>query len=77
MTNHTREIHMKTVGTEPRRDSRTCGYQLSTNGWDSRASFCAEPKARGLYYCQVHHEWVAADTEDGVIRMAPGNVKGR
>lgn len=68
---------MKTVTTEPSRASQVCGYQLSTNGWDSRASFCAEPKARGLYYCRVHHDWLVADEPDGVLRMAPGNVKGR
>ncbi|MFD5708755.1 hypothetical protein ACFWGV_21820 [Bacillus subtilis] len=67
---------MKTVPNEPARSSQTCGYQLSTNGWDSTASFCAEPKAKGLYYCREHHDWVAADDPNGVVRMAPGNAIG-
>ncbi|MEU1115645.1 MULTISPECIES: hypothetical protein [unclassified Streptomyces] len=67
---------MRTVDTEPARSSQTCGYQLSTNGWDSSASYCGEPKAPGLGYCQTHHDWVAADTEGGIVRMAPGNAPG-
>jgi hypothetical protein len=67
----------KTLRTEPARNSQICGYQLSTNSWDSVAKFCGERKAAGLYYCRDHHDWVAADEPDGVIRMAPGNTVGR
>lgn len=68
---------MKTVRTEPARSSQTCGYQLSTNGWDSTESYCGERKAKGLYYCREHHDWVAADDPNGVVRMAPGNAIGK
>jgi hypothetical protein len=67
----------RTLRQEPARSSQTCGYQMSVDGWDSTASYCGDPKVRGLYYCQEHHNWVAADYDDGVIRMAPGNAIGR
>jgi len=64
----------KTLRREPSRSSQTCGYQLSTNGWDSTAAYCGERKAKGLYYCREHHDWLALD---GPIHMAPGNTVGR
>ena len=67
----------KTLDREPPRSSQTCGYQISESGWDSRASYCGEPKVRGLYHCQEHHDWLALDEPDGRIRMAPGNAIGR
>lgn len=58
-------------GREPGRGSQICGYQFG-----SRFAYCGEPKARGLYWCQAHHDWVALDYEGGRIRMAPGNAIG-
>lgn len=66
----------KELREEPPRDSQICGYQISTNGWDSRAAFCGERKARGLYFCQPHHDWLALDEPDGIVRVAPGNAIG-
>lgn len=61
---------------EPDRGSQICGYQLSENTWTSRAAYCGEPKAKDLYFCREHHDWVALDEPDGIIRMAPGNAIG-
>lgn len=29
---------------EPARSSQICGYQISTNGWDSTTAYCGERK---------------------------------
>lgn len=58
-------------GREPSRRSQICGYQFP-----GTHSYCGEPKVKGLYFCQPHHDWVALDYEDGQIRMAPGNAIG-
>ncbi|WP_255951562.1 hypothetical protein [Streptomyces odontomachi] len=63
---------------EPSRRSQICGYQIQIGGWENSGNvFCGERKAPGLYFCQEHHDWLALDEPDGIIRMAPGNVKGR
>ena len=63
---------------EPDRGSQTCGYQIQVGSWHNAGSqFCGEPKAHGKYFCQNHHDWVALDEPDGIIRMAPGNAIGR
>ncbi|MGQ4513670.1 hypothetical protein [Streptomyces sp. DW26H14] len=68
----------KILTDEPARDSQICGYQIQVGSWHNAGSeFCSERKAKGLYFCQGHHDWVALDFEDGIIRMAPGNAKGR
>ncbi|MEV0779193.1 hypothetical protein [Streptomyces sp. NPDC050428] len=41
------------------------------------ASGFTRRKAKGLYFCQDHHDGVALGEPDGIIRMAPGNVIGR
>jgi hypothetical protein len=65
----------KILDREPPRSSQTCGYQITVGDWSNGPSkFCGEPKVRGLYYCQAHHDWQALD---GPIRMAPGNAIGR
>lgn len=62
---------------EPDRGSRICGYQMQIGSWHNDGNrFCTETKARGLYFCQEHHDWLAADEPDGRIRMAPGNAIG-
>lgn len=55
-------------GREPGRGSQVCGYQFP-----GTLAYCGEPKVRGMYYCQPHHDWLALD---GPIRMAPGNAIG-
>lgn len=68
----------KILTEEPDRGSQTCGYQIQVGSWgNSGQQFCGEPKVRGLYHCQVHHDWLALDEPDGIIRMARGNAKGR
>lgn len=68
---------MEFTRTEPDPGSQTCGYQTQIGSWHNDGQrFCAEPKATGLYFCQPHHDWVIQDEPDGIIRMAPGNVKG-
>ena len=63
---------------EPDRGSQTCGYQIQVGSWHNDGQkFCGEPKVRGKYFCQEHHDWVALDEPDGRIRMAPGNAIGR
>lgn len=59
-------------GREPARSSQICGYQFP-----GHLAYCGERKVRGLYHCQAHHDQVALDYEDGLIRMAPGNAIGR
>lgn len=60
---------------EPARSSQTCGYQIQVGSWhNSGQQFCGEPKAKGLYFCQEHHDWVL--DEYGDARMAPGNAIG-
>lgn len=66
----------RTLDREPPRGGQTCGYQITVTTWTSRASYCGEPKLRGLYWCQEHHDWVIQDEPDGVMRMAPGNAVG-
>ncbi|MFD5384285.1 hypothetical protein ACFWMG_04810 [Streptomyces sp. NPDC127074] len=62
---------------EPARSSQICGYQIQIGSWHNTGNqFCGERKARGLYFCQEHHDWVALDEPGGVIRMAPGNAIG-
>jgi hypothetical protein len=60
---------------EPDRGSQICGYQIQVGSWHNDGQkFCGERKAPGKFFCQEHHDWVAAD---GPIRMAPGNAIGR
>jgi hypothetical protein len=66
----------RTLKHEPARSSQVCGYQITVTTWTSRESYRGEPKVKGLYFCQEHHDWVALDYEDGRIRMAPGNAIG-
>ncbi|MDX3230602.1 hypothetical protein [Streptomyces sp. ME19-01-6] len=62
---------------EPARSSQICGYQIQIGSWHNTGNqFCGERKAKGLYYCQEHHDWLVLDEPDGVIRMAPGNAIG-
>lgn len=62
---------------EPARSSQTCGYQIQVGSWhNSGQQFCGEPKVKGLYFCQEHHDWLAGDEPGGIIRMAPGNAIG-
>jgi len=58
-------------GREPARSSQTCGYQFP-----GTRSYCGEPKVKGLYWCQPHHDWLIQDEPDGIMRMAPGNAIG-
>jgi hypothetical protein len=58
-------------GSEPSRGSQICGYQFP-----GTHSYCGERKVKGLYWCQPHHDWLALDEPDGIIRMAPGNAIG-
>ncbi|MFD5697464.1 hypothetical protein [Streptomyces lasiicapitis] len=68
---------MEFTRTEPDPASQTCGYQIQVGGWDNDGNrFCVAPKATGLYFCQEHHDWVIQDEPDGIVRMAPGNVRG-
>lgn len=65
----------KTLTHEPARDSQTCGYQIQVGSWHNDGQkFCGAQKARGLYFCRQHHEWVL--DLNGEIHMAPGNVRG-
>lgn len=65
----------KVLTREPARDSQTCGYQIQVGSWHNDGQkFCGERKARGLYFCQEHHDWVL--DLNGEVRMAPGNVRG-
>jgi len=60
---------------EPARSSQVCGYQIQVGSWHNDGQkFCGEPKAKGLYFCQPHHNWVL--DEYGEVRMAPGNAIG-
>lgn len=69
---------MKILNVEPPRGGQICGYQIKTGRWHSSGppEYCGDPKAKGLYHCQEHHDWLADDEPDGVIRMAPGNAIG-
>jgi len=62
--------------TEPPRGSQICGYQIRVGGHPSGDRFCGKPKIKGLYFCREHHDWLADDEPDGVIRMARGNAVG-
>lgn len=62
---------------EPARSSQICGYQIQVGSWHNDGQrFCTKGKVKGLYFCQEHHDWLAADEPDGRIRMAPGNAIG-
>lgn len=62
----------KTTRTEPGPAGQICGYQIAYGmPWNE---YCAEPKARGKYFCAEHDQIVLA--EDGPVRPH-GAAKGR
>lgn len=66
----------KILTVEPDPASQTCGYQIQVGSWHNDGQkFCGEPKARGLYSCNTHHQHVL--DHYGEIPMAPGNAIGR
>ncbi len=70
----------KTLPREPFRGGQICGYQIQVGSWhNSGQVFCGERKAHGLYGCPEHHQAMAEDQPDGILRardMAPGNARG-
>lgn len=51
---------------EPDRGSQICGYQIQVGSWHNDGNrFCTKRKVKGLYFCQEHHDWLAADEPDG------------
>lgn len=63
---------MKTHRHEPDPAGPLCGYQTAYGmPWNG---YCAEPKARGRYFCAEHDQIVLA--EDGPVRPH-GTAKGR
>jgi hypothetical protein len=60
---------------EPAGNSQICGYQIQIGSWHNSGNlFCGELKAKGMYFCREHHDWVL--DEYGEIHMAPGNTIG-
>ncbi|MFJ6566610.1 hypothetical protein ACIQNU_04270 [Streptomyces sp. NPDC091292] len=54
----------KTTRTEPDLTGQICGYQIAYGmPW---SEYCAEPKARGKYFCSEHD--LAVLEEDGPVR---------